>query len=68
MNLLLHCSTANYIWYKLSDIFGEYWICPKDLHQLLLTKLRDFMIHEQAKTLAMFSFCYFLVSLAGKEC
>ena len=50
-HLFLHCSAANYLWNKHFHIFGESWVCPKDLYQFVLTKFEDFGIHKHAETL-----------------
>ena len=50
-HLFLHCPMARSLWIRLFGIFGESWVCPKDIHQFLLTKFRGFGSRKEAKIL-----------------
>ena len=50
-HLFLHCPMARSLWIRISGIFGELWVCPMDLHQFLLAKLRGFGSCKEAKIL-----------------
>ena len=50
-HLFLQCPMANILWNTLVGIFGECWVCPTTLHQLLLTSFAGFGRRTETKLL-----------------